>query len=329
VHLIAESDLNDPRVVRPTSEHGLGFDAQWADDLHHALHSALTGETAGYYADFGGVEPVIAALEAPYVYAGTYSAHRDRVHGGPAAGLPRERFVVCAQNHDQVGNRAGGERLSALVPPERLRLAAALVLLSGYVPLLFMGEEYGETAPFQYFVSHGDAALLDAVRAGRRDEFASFGWEGDVPDPADEATFRRSRLDRGKSSEPRHAAIHALYRDLLALRRAERALRPDAPPPRVEGDADAGWVTATFEHAGRVVWVAFNLASRPTTVSLPPLPDGATWVPVLSTDDARYGGAGTGGAAAPRERAVRVPPYAAEVYRADVTGAAERADDRA
>jgi maltooligosyltrehalose trehalohydrolase len=312
VHLIAESDLNDPRVVRPTAEHGLGFDAQWADDLHHAIHAALTGERAGYYADFGGAGPVIAALRDPFVGAGAYSTHRDRVHGASAAELPRERFVVCAQNHDQVGNRATGERLAALVGPERQRLAAALVLLSGYVPMLFMGEEYGETAPFQYFVSHGDAALVDAVRDGRRAEFAAFGWGADVPDPAAEETFRRSTLDRARLDQPRHAATRALYRDLLALRRAEPALRPDAPAPRVDGDERAGWATAAFARDGHTIAVAFNLTGAPLRVPLA-APGVARWARVLSTEDERYGGAGD---PAPAEAtdAATLPAWSATVW---------------
>ncbi|HEY0994982.1 MAG TPA: malto-oligosyltrehalose trehalohydrolase, partial [Gemmatimonadaceae bacterium] len=153
---IAESDLNDPRVVRATAEGGYALDAQWADDFHHAVHALLTGERSGYYADFGEAGQVAAALREPFVYAGQYSPHRRRRHGAPSTGIPRDRFVVAIQNHDQVGNRATGDRLAGLVEPARYRLAASLLLLSPYVPLIFMGEEYGETNPFQYFVHHSD-----------------------------------------------------------------------------------------------------------------------------------------------------------------------------
>ena len=228
VVVIGESDLNDPRVVRAVEEYGYGLDAQWSDDFHHAVHAALTGETIGYYSDFGDTEWIAASLREPFAYDGRRSLHRKRKHGGSSAGLPRERFVVAIQNHDQVGNRAAGDRLSTTLTAEQFRLATALLLLSPYVPLLFMGQEYGETNPFPYFVSHGDEQLVQAVREGRRKEFESFGWGDDVPDPQAEETFRRSVLDRAKATQPQHAAIVELHRDLLALRAAEPSLRPDA-----------------------------------------------------------------------------------------------------
>src|SRR5262249_10339999 len=152
---------------------------------HHAVHATLTGERNGYYADFGPVASIVQSLQEPFVFDGQYSASRRRRHGGPSVGIPRARFVVAIQNHDQIGHRAAGERLTTILSPEQLRLAAALVLLSPYVPLLFMGEEYGETNPFQYFISHGDESLAAAVRDGRRAELSSFAWAGDVPDAAD------------------------------------------------------------------------------------------------------------------------------------------------
>ncbi|MFL5582196.1 MAG: malto-oligosyltrehalose trehalohydrolase, partial [Gemmatimonadaceae bacterium] len=243
VVVIGESDLNDPRVVRPAERGGWGLDGQWSDDFHHAVHAALTGETDGYYADFGSVAHVAKALRDRFVYDGRYSAHRRRRHGAPCTDVPGERFVVCIQNHDQVGNRAAGERLSALLGFEQQKLAAALMLLAPYVPMLFMGEEYGEANPFQYFVSHGDRQLVEAVRQGRRREFAAFGWRTDVPDPQSEETFRNSCLDPDAGRRGRGAAMRALYRDLLALRRSQPALRPGAPVKRVDCDERAGWVT--------------------------------------------------------------------------------------
>ena len=235
VHLIAESDLNDPRIVRPPERGGYDIDAQWSDDFHHAVHAVLTGERFGYYADFGGVACVAKTLTDRFVNDGCRSGFRRRRHGAPARDVPADRFVVFVQNHDQIGNRAGGERLAALVSPDALRLAAAVLLLSPYVPMLFMGEEYGETRPFLYFVSHGDPALLDAVRTGRREEFAAFGWADDVPDPAAEETFLRSRLDRASGS----TALRALYRDLLRVRREEPALRPGSADCRVACHTEA------------------------------------------------------------------------------------------
>ena len=243
--VIGESDLNDPRVVRAGGE-GWGLDAQWSDDFHHAMHAALTGERSGYYADFGGLDQVAKALRDRFVYDGRYSPHRRRRHGAPALDVPAERFVICLQNHDQVGNRATGERLSSLVSFDQLKLGAAVLLLAPYVPMLFMGEEWGETNPFLYFANHGDEALVEAVRKGRREEFKAFGWGDDVPDPFAEETFARSRLDRGKLAEPHHAALRALYRDLLRLRRREAALRPGGATFRVtaapfdEGRDDEG-----------------------------------------------------------------------------------------
>ena len=326
VVVIGESDLNDPRVVRAESPQDWGLDAQWADDLHHAIHAALTGERSGYYADFGGVAAIARALEEPFVYAGQYSAHRRRRHGGSSAGLPRDRFVVCIQNHDQTGNRAAGDRITALVGVARHRLAAALYLLSPYVPMLWMGEEYGETNPFLYFVSHGDPELVEAVRAGRRREFEAFGWGDDVPDPQGEETFHRSRLDRTRAALPEHAGLLALYRDLLRLRREERALRPGDADVRVAHDEVEEWITLELEPGvarGSELLAVFNLSGSPRQI-----PFGAThagrWRLALSTDDARYGGAGSTPAAelhadAAASASVTLAPHAAALYRRENT----------
>lgn len=189
VYVIGESDLNDPRVIQPRVVGGYGLDGQWSDDFHHALHSLLTGERSGYYQDFGKLVHLARAFREGYVYTGQYSAYRRRQHGDWPRLCDACQFVVFAQNHDQVGNRARGERLSTLVSFDGLKLAAGMVLLSPFVPLLFMGEEYGETAPFLYFTSHSDPTLVEAVRKGRLEEFAAFGCEDEVPDPQDEATF--------------------------------------------------------------------------------------------------------------------------------------------
>jgi maltooligosyltrehalose trehalohydrolase len=219
LHLIVESDLNDSRLLRPPAQGGYGLPSQWSDDFHHSLHSLLTGERAGYYSDFGDVHHLAVTMRNGWFYAGQHSKFRRRRHGNSPTGLARSSFVVCIQNHDQIGNRARGERLSALVNFEALKLAAGVTVLAPFIPLLFMGEEYGEIAPFQYFTSHGDQALIEAVRKGRQEEFAAFAWEGKVPDPQDETTFSNSKLDhRLKSNEP-HQTLHALYRELLAIRR--------------------------------------------------------------------------------------------------------------
>ena len=218
LHLIAESDLNDSRLLKPPTQGGYGLPSQWSDDFHHSLHSLLTGERAGYYSDFGDVHHLAATMRNGWFYAGQHSNFRRRRHGNSPAGLARSSFVVCIQNHDQIGNRARGERLTELVNFEALKLAAGVTVLAPFIPLLFMGEEYGEIAPFQYFTSHGDQALIEAVCKGRQEEFAAFAWEGKVPDPQDEATFRNSKLDHELKNKEPHQTLLALYRELLAIR---------------------------------------------------------------------------------------------------------------
>ncbi|HET8650886.1 MAG TPA: alpha-amylase family glycosyl hydrolase, partial [Gemmatimonadales bacterium] len=290
--VIAESDLNDPRLIRPVEQGGYGLDAQWSDDFHHAVHAELTGERNGYYADFLGLEDVATALASRFVYTGQHSGYRRRRHGAPAATIPADRFVIAIQNHDQIGNRAAGERLSVLLSLNQQKLAAALLLLSPYVPLMFMGQEYGETHPFLYFISHEDPELIEAVRRGRREEFAAFGWTGEVPDPADPETFERSLPDRLIATAQGHAGLLALYTDLLALRRSEPALRPGDAAVSVMFDASAGWISLrlTPEDAAELL-VLFNF-DRQHAEARVPLSEPGTWHLVLATDDRRYEGQG-------------------------------------
>lgn len=200
--LIAESDLNDPRVVRSVESGGYGLDAQWSDDFHHALHTVLTGERAGYYEDFGSLSQIVKALQETFVYDGCYANHRGRNHGRTAAGLSSHRFLGYLQTHDQVGNRAQGERIAHLTGMGKAKIGAALVLTSPFVPMLFHGEEFAASSPFQYFTDHDEDALAHAVSEGRRREFAAFGWKPeDVPDPQDAETFRRSKLDWAELDE--------------------------------------------------------------------------------------------------------------------------------
>ena len=201
IYLMAENDLNDVRLIRPRELGGYGLDAHWNDDFHHALHTVLTGEKTGYYQDFGQLGQLAKAFREGFIYSGEYSVYRRRRHGSSSRDITPHRFVAFAQNHDQVGNRLLGERLSRLVSFESLKLAAGAVILSPFTPLLFMGEEYGETAPFHYFVSHSDPDLIEAVRKGRLEEFAAFRWMGDPPDPQAEKTFQRSKLQHGLKLE--------------------------------------------------------------------------------------------------------------------------------
>jgi maltooligosyltrehalose trehalohydrolase len=217
--LIAESDLNDPRLVRAREAGGFGLDAQWSDDFHHALHAALTGERAGYYADFGELAQIARALTDGYVYSGQYSESRKRRHGRPLGEVSGHRLLAYLQNHDQIGNRAQGERIGHLISPGLLRIGAALVFVSPYIPMLFQGEEWNASAPFQYFTDHPNQEVGDAVGEGRRREFAAFGWQSTgVPDPQDEQTFRRSVLDWSELERPPHNAVLDWYRALARLR---------------------------------------------------------------------------------------------------------------
>ncbi|MCI0663248.1 MAG: malto-oligosyltrehalose trehalohydrolase [Acidobacteria bacterium] len=222
--LMAESNLNEPRVIRPKERGGFGLDAVWCDDFHHSLHTLLMAEHSGYYVDFGTVGHLVKAMREGFVYSGEYSAFRNRRQGSSSADRPGNQFVVFAQNHDQIGNRMLGERLSGLISFEALKLAAGTVLLSPFIPLLFMGEEYGDDAPFLYFVSHGDPDLISAVREGRIEEFKSFKWTGVPPDPQARQTFLRSKIDWEKRNQGRHRLLREFYRKLIRMRREIPAL---------------------------------------------------------------------------------------------------------
>ncbi len=320
VSVIAESDLNDVRVITSPELGGYGLDGQWNDDFHHAIHSLTTGETDGYYADFGGLEHLATALRDGFVVGGRYSVYRKRRHGNSSRHCAPAKLVVFAQNHDQIGNRANGDRLGALAP-DSLASVAATVLLAPHVPLLFMGEEYGETAPFQYFVDHGDPGLIEAVRKGRREEFAHFGWKGDIPDPADPQTFERSRVHPGTQSDPKQQALLRWTKALIALRRAIPAL----------GGADSDrYGHRVYAHEGQQVLVMHRWADRgpsalaifgynkaPATLTLhEPIGE---WRLELDKNTTDLGGSGRQVAPARLSIArggttLDLPPYAAVVY---------------
>jgi maltooligosyltrehalose trehalohydrolase len=264
--LIAESDLNDPKLITPREAGGYGLQAQWDDDVHHSLHATLTGERQGYYGDFGSLDGLQTVLEGAFFHAGTWSSFRQRRHGRPVnrALIPGSRFIAYLQNHDQIGNRAVGDRLSATLSPGLLRVGATLLLTSPFTPMLFMGEEWAASNPWQFFTSHPEPELAEAVRNGRRREFASHGWaETDVPDPQDPATFERSKLDWSELDKPGHTEILDLYRRLIALRRS----RSELSDPRL--DQVEVWHGDRYLviRRGRCV-VAANLAPAPQTVSL-------------------------------------------------------------
>ncbi|MDQ3645737.1 MAG: malto-oligosyltrehalose trehalohydrolase [Actinomycetota bacterium] len=264
--LIAESDLNDPRVVRAPELGGYGMDAQWSDDLHHALHAALTGERTGYYADFGKIADIAKALRHGYVYDGVSSSFRGRRHGRPAGDISGRRFLGYLQTHDQIGNRAQGDRSSALMSAGLLKVGAALVLTSPFTPMLFQGEEWGASTPFLYFTDHEDPALGRAVSEGRRREFASFGWAPEeVPDPQDPGTFERSRLDWSEIDRSPHRELLQWHKELIRFRRAEPALsdgRRDLVRTRL--DENALWLVVERDP----VTVVCNLSAAEVTVPL-------------------------------------------------------------
>jgi maltooligosyltrehalose trehalohydrolase len=271
---IAESDLNDPRVITAAHDYGLGFDSQWSDDFHHALHVLLTGERDGYYASFGRVGDLARTLTTGYLYVGQYSPYRVRKYGARPKTRDGARFVVFAQNHDQIGNRMLGDRLATLVPQDKVRLAAAAVVLAPFLPMLFMGEEYGETAPFQYFTSHSDTELIEAVRRGRIEEFDDFAWAGEAPDPHDAETFRRSKLTWSEN-----ASFRRLYAELLRLRRETPALR-SLDLDAVEAHADEERRVLLVRRGGEVL-IAFNFSGEPQSLDLPFEP--AAWHAILDT----------------------------------------------
>jgi maltooligosyltrehalose trehalohydrolase len=283
IHCIAESDLNDSRLLLNHEQGGYDLDAQWSDDFHHSVHRLLTGEDRGYYADFEGIAPLAATLRDGWYYKGQYSHYRQRHHGNSPRGIAASQVVVCNQNHDQVGNRAAGERLSSLVNFESLKLAAGITLLSPFVPLLFMGEEYGETAPFQYFTSHGDPELVEAVRRGRREEFAAFGWEAEkaVPDPQDESTFLRSKPDHSRKSEEPHRTLWRLYQNLIRTRR-EYDLGDPAPRSIREIGDSALLVLRQAERSQQLM--IFNFGKSAMPLNLPDIP--GPWRMVMNSADA-------------------------------------------
>jgi maltooligosyltrehalose trehalohydrolase len=308
LYLIGESDLNDPRVVRSSELGGHGLDAMWCDDFHHAAHALLTGESAGYYADFGRVEHLAQSFRSAMSSPGQYSAHRRRRHGRAACDLRFEQSVVCLQNHDQIGNRMLGERLGALLDFERQKLMAGLTCLSAFVPLLFMGQEYGDPAPFQYFIDHGDAQLVEAVRRGRREEFASFHLNGEAPDPAAIETFESCVLDSELRQGGRHAVLNRFYQRLLELRKSLAPSSPDEPIA-LEGRR------ALLVRRNSRTWLAFSFSERSEEVSVPLAP--GAWQLVISSADPEWEGPGAGSPArldSTGDVVLKLPPNSFCIY---------------
>lgn len=320
VWVIPESDLNDARIISPVSKGGYGLDAQWSDDFHHALHCLLTGEHNGYYEDFGSLEDLATAYKQAFVYDGRFSTHRKRRHGNSPKGCPPSQFVVCAQNHDQVGNRAMGDRHSTIMPFDAVKVCHAAVLLAPYIPLLFMGEEYGETAPFLYFIDHSDPDLIEAVRNGRKREFAAFGWTN-VADPYDPATYEQSRLRPQFDTDPRQDAQLRWCQALIRLRKTIPALGtatkkdklavwafPKLPCLCIHRKAQAGQEA--------LIILGFNPQAGHLHLSKPH----GRWVRQLASFDEQFGGTGKSGSPGElrinaREKvSFELSPYNALIY---------------
>jgi len=294
VYLIAESALNDTRLIRPPELGGMGLDAQWNDDLHHALHAVVTGERQGYYCDFGKFEHLLKALREGFVYSGEVSEFRKRRHGNSSRDIPADRLVVFAQNHDQVGNRRRGDRLTLSLPHEALKMMAGVILLSPYLPLLFMGEEYGETAPFPFFISHSDPGLIEAVRKGRRAEWPSEEGQDEAPDPQAETTFMAARLDHAlRHARGPHRSLWEFYRRLIELRTRVRALaEPDKSRMEVLGLNRLRIICLHHRSRDEEAFVIFHADDKVVSTAIP-LPAGR-WVKELDSRDAGWGGTGSG-----------------------------------
>ena len=289
LYLIAESDLNDVKIIRDRTLGGYGIHAQWSDDFHHTLHSLITGENLSYYKDFTQCEQLAKAYKESFIYSWNFSPFRQRYHGSDARDYPGQQFVVCIQNHDQIGNRMLGERLSHLVSFDALKLAAGAMLLSPNIPMLFMGEEYGEEAPFMYFVSHTDQALVEAVREGRKEEFKEFHLEGEFQDPFSYITFFKCKLKWDKRQQGKHKVLWELYQHLIQLRRTLPALKK----------LDKQNLEACCDRTGKVVqvhrWtddnqVFFILNFSDKEVTFKPAVSSGNWNKVLSSADDKWMG---------------------------------------
>lgn len=288
VHIVAENDRNDARAFLPPEAGGFGLDSQWNDDFHHSLHALVTGERQGYYQDFGSIDDLAKACREGFVYSGQYSRFRRRRQGSPSIKTPCHQFVIFSQNHDQVGNRAQGDRLSQMVCFETLKLLAGAVLLSPFIPLLFMGEEYGERSPFQYFVSHGDEDLVERVRQGRRKEFEHFSWQGEIPDPAAVQTFADSKLHWEERECDGHRTLLSFYAELLRLRKTMPALsNPSKANMKVFVLDPARLVMERWRDEARAA-IFYNFAESPASISHA-LPAG-TWRKQLDSSEEKWNG---------------------------------------
>jgi maltooligosyltrehalose trehalohydrolase len=315
-YLIVECDLNDPRFIDAPERRGYGMHSQWIDEFHHALRVTATGEQSGYYSDFSGIMHLAKAYRDAFVYDGQWSEHRKKYFGLPADGYPGEQFIVFTQNHDQVGNRMLGERTSALVSFEMQKLMAGAVLLSPFLPMLWMGEEWSETAPFQYFVSHTDEALAKAVREGRKKEFAAFHAQGEAPDPVSEATFTRSKLQWTLPQQEPHARMLRFYKELIRIRKTEPALRK-LERAGVSAEASESDKTLVLQRHGdgRVALCLMNFSKVPVFITVPVVD--SAWELLLDSAAPEWGGSSQAPSAALTGDTVEIQPESFILYTSD------------
>ena len=330
IYLFAENDTNDVRLINSPDKCGFGLDAQWDDNFHHALRTLLTGETTGYYEDFGQFNQMVKAYNEAFVYTGEYSCYRKRRHGGPAKDHPTSQFVVFSQNHDQVGNRKCGDRLSTTQSLDKLLLVAGVVLLSPYLPLLFMGEEYGEKAPFHYFVDHSDPELIEAVRKGKHEEHASGICEGGIPDPSAESTFLESKIDLTLEREGEQALILAFYKKLLALRARLPALQVFQRELMEINGMQRQRVLGIRRSAGEssvLCIFSFNNVQQEVALTLPQ----GNWEKILDSSAQHWRGPGEAAPATidvvgpATASSIVINPFSVLVYTANLTGGANGA----
>lgn len=289
-YVIAESDLNDVRFINPVETGGCGLDAQWNDDFHHALHALITGENDGYYQDFGEMGHLEKALREGFVYSGQYSKFRKRRHGNSSKDRPARQLIVFSQNHDQVGNRISGDRPAQTQSFEKLKLAAGIVILSPYIPLIFMGEEYGEKAPFQYFVSYSDEALGEAVRKGRQREFAAFEWKGEIPDPQADSTFLNSKIDIKLHQYGKHKILFEFYRGLIDLRKKMPAFNNLLKENIEVKELGERVLFVRRWFADDEIFSLFNFNEKRSEIMLTLTP--GTWEKILDSSSKEWGGLG-------------------------------------
>jgi len=291
-YLIGESGLNDSNLIRPRDQHGDGIHSQWLDDYHHCVHTLITDEKDGYYTDYGKTKHLAKSLREGFVYSWQYSPHRLRHHGNSSADIPADKFVVFSQNHDQIGNRLMADRLVTIAGFEAAKLAAGAIMLSPYIPLLYMGQEYAEKAPFNYFVEHSDQELIEAVRKGRKEEFSSFNWKKEPPDPQSPETFQQSILNWNLRNQPPHSQMLELYRDLIALRRQIPALaKLSKDDQRVDFDEDKKLISTLRSYGKSTVFCTFNFADKHRQDAFE-LPAGK-WKKLIDSAEKKYAGQGS------------------------------------